>query len=396
MEFQSIAAIVFLILLGGFLFLQRKKIQVQKILFPFLYVVLYRTKLGLRQMDSWARRFPRLLNWFGNVSIALGFLGMATICVMLVYGLYQLFSAPTAAAGVSLVLPFKAKGVFYVPFFYWILTIFVVAVLHEFCHGVMARVHGIPVKFSGFAFLAVLIPILPAAFVEPDEKKMAKKSTRAQLSVFAAGPVSNLLTAGLVILAMIAVVNPVLGILFTPNGVQIDHFANTTTGEKYPAELAGIHAGDRIIAIDDKPIISVKDFTALLATKKAGDAVRVQTNRSAYVVALAANPDDDSKPYLGVFVAQATERNSSILANYGALPFTLAAWISGFFFWLYALSLGIGLFNLLPLGPIDGGRMWKTALEHFFPAEQALRYWSWTSMFFLALILLNLGIGFFR
>src|SRR3989344_169747 len=72
----------------------------------------------------------------------------------------------------SLVLPFKAKGTFYLPVFFWVLSIFVFSVVHEFCHGLLARRHGIPVKSSGFAFLAVLIPILPAAFVEPEEKHL--------------------------------------------------------------------------------------------------------------------------------------------------------------------------------------------------------------------------------
>lgn len=395
MDFQSIAAIAFLILLGVFLFCKRQKVHVQKLLFPILYVVLYRTKLGIRQMDDWAKRFPNALRWFGTLSIGIGFLGMAVICAMLLYGLYQLFTVPTAAAGVSLVLPFKAKGVFYVPFFYWVITIFVIAVLHEFCHGVMARVHGIPVKFSGFAFLAAVIPVLPAAFVEPDERKLSKKSAAAQLAVFAAGPVSNLLTAGAILVLMLIAVNPLADRLFIPNGIQIDHFANTTDGGKYPAELAGVMVGDRITHLDAAPVTRVKDFTKFLAMKKPGDQLTLQTNRSAHTLSLAANPDDAEKPYLGVFVGQSTERNSDIAQRYGTWPFAVTQWIGGLLFWLYALSLGIGLFNLLPLGPIDGGRMLKTALEAHVP-KHAFMLWKWTSVFFLMLILLNLGIGFFR
>ena len=82
----------------------------------------------------------------------------------------MLFTKPAASSGVGLVLPFKAKGVFYVPFFYWIISIFVIAVVHEFSHGLIARANNIKVKSSGFAFLALLVPIIPAAFVEPDEK----------------------------------------------------------------------------------------------------------------------------------------------------------------------------------------------------------------------------------
>lgn len=395
MDFQTISAIVFLVLLGLFLFFRRRNVHLQKLLFPLLYVVLYRTKLGLPQMDRWAARFPRLVRGFGYFSVVIGFLGMAVICIMLLHSLYAFLTAPAAAPGVSLVLPFKAKGTFYVPFFYWIITIFIIAVVHEFCHGLLARAHRIPLKSSGFAFLAAVIPVLPAAFVEPNEKVLGKQKAMAQLSVFAAGPVSNLVTAALAILLTLAI-SPVSNALFLPTGVTVNNLANMSDGSKYPAELSGILPGDRITHIDGVPVQRVKAFSQTLAAHKPGDRITLATNRSTHTFALAENPADPEKPYAGVFVTQAAERNADILAQYGALPFTLTEWTSDLLFWLYALSLGIGLFNLLPLGPIDGGRMLKTALQSFFHEQRAHHIWKWTSVFFLALILINLSVGFFR
>ena len=37
--------------------------------------------------------------------------------------------------------------------------------------------------------------------------------------------------------------------------------------------------------------------------------------------------------------------------------------IANLFFWVYVLSMGIGAANLLPIGPLDGGRMFYTALR---------------------------------
>ena len=48
----------------------------------------------------------------------------------------------------------------------------------------------------------------------------------------------------------------------------------------------------------------------------------------------------------------------------GIIPAALI-WFYGFLYWLYLLNLGIGLFNLVPLGPIDGGRMLLVALKKF-------------------------------
>src|SRR3989338_644264 len=83
-------------------------------------------------------------------------------------------------------------------FLHWIISLFIIAIIHEFSHGVIARVYNIKIKSSGFAFLG---PI-PAAFVEPDEKKMEKSSAKAQLSILAAGSFSNILLALLVILIL--------------------------------------------------------------------------------------------------------------------------------------------------------------------------------------------------
>ena len=394
MDIQSWSAIGFLVLLGVFLFFERKRVTLQKILFPLLYVVMYRTTLGVKQMDAWAKRFPRAVAWFGTISIGIGFLGMAVICVMLIHSLYALLTGP-AQPGVSLVLPFKAKGTFYVPFFYWITTIFLIAVVHEFCHGMLARRHGIPIKYSGFAFLAALVPVLPAAFVEPDERNMARKSAQAQLAVFAAGPVSNIVMAALAILFTIAVLNPLSTAMYNDIGVQVTALANRTDGSKFPAELAGVTVGERILQIDGHDAQTVTQFTTILAERKPTDQVLVTTNRSSYSLTLAENPDTPGKPYLGVFVAQQTERDPSLFARIGAAPFAIFDWIAGFTFWLYALSLGIGLFNLLPLGPIDGGRMLKTGLESLLHQKHAHALWKWTSLFFLALIFVNLAAGFF-
>ncbi|HLF55126.1 MAG TPA: hypothetical protein VI612_05405, partial [Candidatus Nanoarchaeia archaeon] len=66
----------------------------------------------------------------------------------------------------------KAKGVFYVPFLHWFLSIFIILIVHEGMHGVMARVYGLPVKNSGLVVLGALVPLIPGAFVEPDEEKL--------------------------------------------------------------------------------------------------------------------------------------------------------------------------------------------------------------------------------
>jgi len=63
-------------------------------------------------------------------------------------------------------------------------------ILHEMFHALAARHAGIPIRSSGFL---VVLGVLPAAFVEPDEEALRRASRRARLRVYAAGVLANLL-----------------------------------------------------------------------------------------------------------------------------------------------------------------------------------------------------------
>jgi len=139
MDFQTYAAILFIALMAYFLVKNKEKIYIQKIAFPILYFVMYRTKLGINFMENMSRKIPRLLKYIAYTGIFIGFLGMLFISYSLIHNLIRLMTTPAATGGVALVLPFRVKGSFYVPFFYWIISIFILAVIHEFSHGVMAR-----------------------------------------------------------------------------------------------------------------------------------------------------------------------------------------------------------------------------------------------------------------
>jgi len=176
LDFQSISAIIFLILLSIYVYLKKDKLKTHG-WFPFFYFCMYKTKFGLKFMDTVAKKFRKTVKFLGYAGIVIGFLGMILLSFSLIQNIFSLLTTPEAQPGVGLVLPFKVKGAFFVPFFYWIISIFIIALVHEYAHGVVARAHNIKVKSSGFAFLAILIPIIPAAFVEPDEKKFKEKTT---------------------------------------------------------------------------------------------------------------------------------------------------------------------------------------------------------------------------
>jgi membrane-associated protease RseP (regulator of RpoE activity) len=302
---------------------------------------------------------------------------------------------PAAVGGVALVLPFRIKGSFYVPFFYWIISIFVLAVIHEFSHGVIARAYNIKIKSSGFAFLGVLVPVLPAAFVEPEEKELKKKSTGAKLSIFAAGPFSNIMFAALVALMFWLLFAPLATAIFEPTGVEVAGYVSVDNAT-YPAEQANISKGEIILRINNIDVPTIENFTAALNNTKPGQQIKIETNVTSYTVTLAEDPQQENKSYLGVYVRQSSKISEGFREKYGMIVTSSLIWVIGLFYWFYVLNLGIGLFNLVPIGPIDGGRMLHTVLTKYLREDIALKVWKFVGTIFLFIILASILFAFIK
>ncbi|MBI2142705.1 site-2 protease family protein [Candidatus Woesearchaeota archaeon] len=295
-------------------------------------------------MDRLAAKHSELVKLIGYIGIGIGYAGIFIITYFLIYGLYQLFFVPNAPATISPVLPgVKIPGTsFFIPFWQGIIAIFIVAVVHEFGHGLVARAHRVEIKSTG---PFVMGPFF-GAFVEPDEDSLKRKSDVAQYSIFAAGPFFNLLLAiALVALMKIALV-PLMTALFEPNGVAFSSFA-----ENSPAASSGLETGIVYDGINGKRVKSSDDLLAALKTTKPGDQVTLSSGQKSYATTAASHPEDSTRAYLGVVGVKNRYRNDQTAF------FKSYEWLLGLIIMTYILSLGIGLANLLPIGPIDGGRI---------------------------------------
>lgn len=344
-------------------------------------------------MDKTAKKFTKQLKYIGYFGIFLGFLGMVLISYELLKNFYNLIFRPETMPQVGIVLPIEAKGIFFVPFFYWILSIFVIALVHEFSHGILARTHNLRIKSSGFAFLGIIIPIIPAAFVEPDEKKLAKRNAVQQLSIFAAGPFSNIILGFIMLLVLGFVFSPVLDKMIELDGVEITELARDDN--IYPAELAGMEEDEIIKEVDATKIIYVSNFSNILSSKKPGDNITIVTDKNSYVITLTINTENNSQGYLGVYVRQHQKINDDIRKRFMFLP-DVFIWITGLVYWLFLLNLGIGLFNLVPIGPLDGGRMLRLLLTKTFKKKRGEKIWKLISFVFLVIIIMIIFSSFLR
>lgn len=88
-NFDLLMLLGFAIILGLIMLVNRHKVKVEKILFPLVYMVLYRTKIGLNLMDKFGRKHERLVRIVGEIGVVLGFLGMFAILIMLIIGVYK-------------------------------------------------------------------------------------------------------------------------------------------------------------------------------------------------------------------------------------------------------------------------------------------------------------------
>ena len=370
---------MFYLLVVFFLVLNRKKLAVQA-----KFIILYRMKWGLRWMDKYAQKFREWVILAGYIGVGLGFLGMVVISVVLIKNLVDLFLKPEAVSGVSLVLPgVKVPGMGVLPFWYWIIAIFIIAIVHEFAHGIVARAHNIEVKNTGLVFLG---PIL-GAFVEPDEKKLQKEKDITQYSVLAAGSFSNLLLAVVALLLLNLAFTPLQDTMVTPAGFSFASYVDETL----PAALVGIPTNTVITAIDDTPVSNFQEFSEELASREPGDTIIIETAAEEYALTLAANPDDPQKSFLGISdIKNEFTVKEKYEAGVWSIVYYSVNWVSGLLRWLFLLSLGIWLFNLLPLPIVDGGRMAQTFLRKLRGPENGEKRYRQLSLLFLLILLLNL------
>ncbi len=373
-----ILALVFYAVLYGLFFTFRHKFDVQN-----KFLIIYRTKIGIKWMDKIAKTFPTFLTGLSYISIGLGFLGMAFIFVYLFKGAFELLVKPAAQPIISPVLPGIATvpGAPILSFSHWIISLLVIVVVHEFFHGIYCRHHKVPVKASGFAMLGPLL----GAFVEPDEKKFAKKKAFPQLAVLSAGAFANFLFAGIFIFILLSILTPIGQSSISFQGVQI-----ASIQPDLPVAKSSLQPGMVLDAVDHQPISDQQSFVDLLKKHVPGDIISITANGTTSSVQLAANPTNASAPYLGVGVAPVKVVLNGIFLR---LPFLYSGylWVYQLFFWLFTISLGVGLFNLLPLGPIDGGEMFYVATLFFFKKEaKAKKIWLYVTLLCLVLIGINL------
>ena len=308
------------------------------------FQLIWRTKKFLNFIYKTGREKKNFWKIYGDVGIVVGFAGMGVVLYYLARQAYKILHPQgPVAPGVQLVIP----GVT-IPLTYGLIALAILLVVHELSHGFVAVAEGIPLKSVGL----VLLFIIPGAFVEPDEDAFKKASLRSRLRVLGAGSFANIIVA----LIALLIINGI-GLAFEPAGVEIQGVI-----EGSPAEGI-LQPGDVIVGINGENFTTIEEFIKIMNETRPNQTITLTVLRDGKIetlkITLAKHPEKPGKGFIGIYPTQHLTSKIGFTKGLMVLFFT--------FYWIYVLNIGIGLMNLLPLYPLDGGRMLMDTLTEKFP-----------------------------
>ncbi|MFA7198146.1 MAG: site-2 protease family protein [Methanoculleus sp.] len=359
---------------------------------------------------DWFQKFRRPLRAYATLGVLMVVVVSAFMTLALVLAVPQYLvhtPEPTgiydprnmlAIPGVNQAIPITAAV---------IIGLVLTMVIHEFGHAILARVEDMRVKSMGL--LIAVIPI--GAFVEPEEEDVEAAKGMPKIRMFGAGITNNIvigLACFVVMFLLVGMATP----LPTPlvQGVYQD----------YPAAEAGLPGYSVITEINGIPVTSQEEVSAIMDGTQPGEMVTLTATKdgveSTYTLTLDEWPEvlngDQDSGFMGVYYysAPAVKEHIGNIANLGLLAplyLTIApidAFIQGntqqlaillsdtpeqlaweepfpFFwgtvhllFWTGWFNLLVGMFNAIPIVPLDGGHMMREGVERFFERLGLSRY----------------------
>ena len=236
--------VIFVIFIGIFLYRRKKNLKKEGLL------LLYRTSWGMKLINKVGNKLKKTLNFFSYVAIGLGYLLMGTMIYLFGKIVWVYILNPEIVRAIKIppimplipYLPQVFKLDFLPPFYftYWIIIIAVVAIVHEFAHGIFAIHQKVRIKNTGFGFFPFFLPVFLAAFVELDETQMKKKKIFSQMSVLTAGTFVNVLTA----ILFFGVMWLFFCLAFAPAGVTFDTYTYSVVSMSAISLVNGIPLQD--------------------------------------------------------------------------------------------------------------------------------------------------------
>jgi membrane-associated protease RseP (regulator of RpoE activity) len=370
LDWENISTIIFLVVLGILVWVDRKNIE-------FKYgVFIRRIKKGKEWITKVGDKYKTFFGYFGIIAAIIGIISSLFGFYLIAVNAYGIVTNPQSTPpGLRQIIPSIPSTVactyaLCVPFWFWIIGVLVVLISHEMSHAFVSRSANIRIK--SFGLISVLV--LPGAFVEPDERQLKKTNSFSKIKIYAAGSFANLLVFAIAWLASTAMFST----FYFSGGVQ---FAGLV--ENSPATQVQLHGV--IKQINNTQITSVTDFENFIDKIGPGTPLTIKTSDGNFSLTTSANPRDSSKAFVGISSASTYYQ---VKDDYRYFSGSID-WIFQLFGWLVFLNFGIGLVNLLPIKPLDGGLIYEEIMKIIFgkPKPEYVRA---LSILTFALILINI------
>ena len=315
-------------------------------------VLMWKTQRLRGFIDRIANLSKRFWKWFMNIGIVISVIFMVIMAITLVYSLTMITTTPS----VSLLLPgvdVPGSPIF-IPFFYGFVALATVIIVHEFSHGILARVENVSLKSIGL----LLFAILPGAFVEPDEEGMENLSKPGKLRIYAAGSMGNLSLAAIALVLMMVCSAFIVPACFHEDGIEIDRIVSGSPAEGY------LKSGMVIKSINNHSVTDSESYVNSVSYLKPNSIVTVGTDQGNIEFKGSVNPNNKSLGYMGV----QAQKHYLLNDGFDNQPFSPIMWIliqlPQLFMWIALLNFAVGTFNLLPMKPLDGGHIFETLLSY--------------------------------
>ena len=353
-------------------------------------LVIIKTSRGQSLLEKLSKfRFISVLSWISLFLMPI-FSLLAISILLLTASLYLSFpevreiARETGPQGALLIPGINP----YLPIIYGWIAIFIGLVIHELSHGVIARAVDVPVRSSG-VMLFLFLPI--GAFVEVDDTKLDSTSFTKSGRIIAAGAGSNIVVGLISLLLLVGVVNTMEPVA---DGIPVSQIVVDS-----PANLAGLLPGDIVTHLNNIPVTDSDSFSQNFDSLSPGDSIVLTIQRqsvtSDYEIVLSGRPDNPEEAFIGIMrpsvdIDESLSRyqnglslSPNILVYFSfpssdsyAIPFSSSMQnfytsslgnqytvLTNLLFWIWFINFNLGIFNALPLGPLDGGQAFKRGLK---------------------------------
>jgi len=353
-------------------------------------LIILKTQKGQSLLEKLSKfRFISILSWISLILMPI-FSILAVSILLLTASLYLSFpevreiARETGPQGALLIPGINP----YLPIIYGWIAIFIGLVIHELSHGVIARAVDIPVRSSGIMFF-LFLPI--GAFVEVDDTKLDSVSFKKSGRIIAAGAGSNIVVGLMALILLVGVVNTMEPVA---DGLPVSKIVVDS-----PANMAGLLPGDIITHFNGIPVDDSAVFSQNFNNLSPGDEIILTVQRQSvqydYSIILSSRPENPEEPFIGI-MRPSVDINDSLHRYQNGLSFSTDLLLyfsypsgdsysipfstsmqnfytsslgnqyivfSNLLFWIWFINFNLGIFNSLPLGPLDGGQAFKRGLK---------------------------------